>query len=249
VTRPTVTVVIPVRDGAGHVGRALASVVAQTVPPDAVAVVDDGSRDATVAVASRFGPPVTVVSTPPRGAAAARNRGIRDATTDTIAFLDADDTWPSDRLERHLAILAARDDAAVVLGATRYIGLSPAERARYRFPGPETTAVVMHLGAATVRRSVFRANGLLDESLRRYEDWDWFIRIRELGVVIHVDGAVANQYRRRPGSTSQVSRPGDPTVHQVLKRSLDRRRAGGAAPGPIGPMSSIPPASAPEACR
>lgn len=241
--RPTVTVVIPVRDGASHVGRALASVLEQTVPPEAVLVVDDGSRDATVSVASEFGPLVTVVSTPPRGAAAARNRGIRDATTHAVTFLDADNTWPSDRLERHLTILAARDDVEVVLGVTRYVGLSPEQRARHRFPGPDTTAVAMSFGAATARRSVFVVHGLIDESLRCYEDWDWFLRIRERGVVIHVDGAVANERRLRPGSTSQVKLPGDPTVHQVLKRSLDRRRAQGTAPGRLGSLPLFPPAS------
>jgi glycosyltransferase involved in cell wall biosynthesis len=243
VSRPTVTVVIPVRDGAAHVGRAVASVLGQTVAPELVLVVDDGSRDATVAVASAFGPPVTVVSTPPRGAAAARNRGIREATTDAVSFLDADDTWPSGRLERHLAILATRDDVDVVLGVTRYVGLPPEERARYRFPGPEATVVAMSFGAATIRHRVFVVHGCIDESLRRYEDWDWFLRIRELGVVIHVDGAVANEYRRRPGSTSQVAFPGDPTVHRVLKRSLDRRRARGAVPGRLGSLPIVPPAS------
>jgi glycosyltransferase involved in cell wall biosynthesis len=241
VTRPTVTVVIPVRDGADHVARALHSVLAQSVVPDVVSVVDDGSHDDTVAVVSAFGPPVTLVSTSPRGAAAARNRGIHDATTDTVTFVDADDTWPPGRMERHLAILDADPSVDVVLGATRYLGLSAEERSRYRFRGPEPIAVVMHLGAATVRRGAFAEHGLLDESLRRYEDWDWFLRIRERGVHIHVDEEVANEYRRRPGSTSQVARPGDPTMHDLLKRSLDRRRAGGGAAAPISTTLTPPP--------
>jgi glycosyltransferase involved in cell wall biosynthesis len=241
VTELTATVVIPVRDGAGYVARALESVLAQTSPPAVVSVIDDGSRDDTVSVVSRFARDVTLVSTPPHGAAAARNRGICDATTDVVAFLDADDSWPRDRLERHLAIFAANDDADVVLGATRYDGLSPDEQARYRFTGPETVAVVMHLGAATIRRSVFLEHGLLDDSLRLHEDWDWFLRIRERGVRIQVDGAVANLYRRRPESASRVRRPGDPTMNQVLKRSLDRRRAAGATPDPIGPLPLPPP--------
>lgn len=244
--RPTVTVVIPVRNGEAHVGRAVASVLAQSVIPDAVLVVDDGSRDATVAVASASGPPVTVITTPPRGAAAARNRGIRASTTATVAFIDSDDTWPSDRLERHLDILAARDDVDLVLGVTRYVDLSPEERLRYRFPGPDETAVAMSFGAATIRRTVFLEHGCLDESLRRYEDWDWFLRIRECGVAIHVDDRVANEYRRRADSTSQVARPGDPTVHQVLKRSLDRRRAAGAASRPLGALPITPPPSRPS---
>jgi glycosyltransferase involved in cell wall biosynthesis len=244
VTRPTVSVVIPVRDGAEYIARAVSSVLDQSVTPDAVLVVDDGSRDASVAVASRFGPPVTVISTPPRGAAAARNCGIREATTAAVGFLDVDDTWPSDRLERHLDVLSERDDVDIVLGATRYVGLSARERRRYRFPGREPIAVVMFLGATTVRRSVFRDHHGFDESLRRFEDWDWFLRMRELGVAIHVDAAVAAEYRRRPGSASQTTLPGDATVHEVLKRSLDRRRARGVASRPLDPLSIVPPNNA-----
>jgi glycosyltransferase involved in cell wall biosynthesis len=240
-TRPTVTAVIPVRDGADHVARALESVLAQSVTPDVVSVVDDGSSDGTAAVVAAFGPPVALVSTPPRGVAAARNRGIRDATTDAVTFLDADDTWPSGRVERHLAILAADPAVEVVLGATRYFDLSPEERAKYRFAGPEPVAVVMHFGAATVRREVFAEHGLLDESLRSHEDWDWFLRIRERNVRIHVDRDVANEYRRRPGSTSQITLPGDPTRHDILKRSLDRRRAGGGTAAPITTTITPPP--------
>ena len=239
-SQPTVTVVIPVRDGAEHLARALESVLAQSVPPDVVSVVDDGSRDDTVAIAAAFGPPIAVVSTPPSGAAAARNRGIGDATTDAVTFLDADDTWPPNRMERHVEILATRPEVAVVLGPTRYIGLSAEERGRYRFPGPEPVGVVMSLSAATMRRAVFTEHGLLDETLRRYEDWDWFLRIREAGVRIHVDDVVANEYRRRPGSTSQVAHPGDPTMHDLLKRSLDRRRRGGGPAAPIGPTLTPP---------
>ena len=240
----TVTVVIPVRNGSEYMAQAIESVLTQSVTPDAVSVIDDGSQDDTAAIARAFGHPVSILSTPPRGAAAARNLGIREATTDAVAFLDADDTWPNRRIERHLAILADNAAVEVVLGATRYIGLSAAERARYRFRGPEPVAVVMHLGAATIMRTTFADHGVLDESMRTSEDWDWFLRIRECGVSILVDEDVANEYRRRPGSASQIRVPGDPTVHEVLKRSLDRRRARGPV-DPITPELS-PPAAHPK---
>jgi len=108
------------------------------------------------------------------------------------------------------------------------------------------TIIAKPVSAPLVRRELFEKVGFFDESLRRYEDWDWFLRIRERGVRLHVDDNVANEYRRRPGSTSQVARPGDPTMHDLLKRSLDRRRAGGDTAAPIGSRLTQPPKAEPS---
>lgn len=97
-----VSVVIPCYNRAGILGRAIRSALAQTVVPDEIIVVDDGSRDESVAVARGFGDRVRVIEQPNGGAAAARNRGIAAAQGDWIAFLDSDDEWNSDKLERQL---------------------------------------------------------------------------------------------------------------------------------------------------
>lgn len=97
---PTVAVVIPVRNGRSLIRRAVASALAQSRLPDEIVVVDDGSTDGTGAVVREFGEGVTLIETPQQGVAAARNTGVAAASSDFVAFLDADDYWEPDHLER-----------------------------------------------------------------------------------------------------------------------------------------------------
>ncbi len=103
---PRFSVVIPAHNASGTVGRAIASVCAQTSPAHEVIVVDDGSSDATADVARTFGGSVTVIRQANSGVAAARNAGARAASGDWLAFLDADDWYAPDRLRLHAEWLA-----------------------------------------------------------------------------------------------------------------------------------------------
>lgn len=101
--RPTVSVVIPCYNGAGFLGEALASVLAQTHPVLEVILVDDGSTDDSAEIAAAFGSPVRVLRQPNRGESVARNRGVRESRGEWIAFLDADDAWLPERLAAQFA--------------------------------------------------------------------------------------------------------------------------------------------------
>jgi glycosyltransferase involved in cell wall biosynthesis len=91
--------------------RAIESVIAQTVPVDEIIVVDDGSLDGTAeAIRSRYGSRVAVFTQENAGVSAARNRGIREARCEWIAFLDSDDRWLPTKVERQSEALAALGD-------------------------------------------------------------------------------------------------------------------------------------------
>ena len=89
----SIAAVIPAFNAAATLRRAIASVLSQTEPPQQTVVVDDGSTDATAAVASEYGSAVCVVRQQNQGASAARNRGLAECRTTAVAFLDADDEW------------------------------------------------------------------------------------------------------------------------------------------------------------
>lgn len=96
-----ISVIIPTYNRREQVCRAIDSVLEQTLAADEIIIVDDGSTDGTAeAVASRYGSRVKVVRQPNAGAAAARNRGIQKAHGDWVAFLDSDDIWVANKLER-----------------------------------------------------------------------------------------------------------------------------------------------------
>lgn len=107
----SITVVIPTYNRAGWLPATVASVLQQTRPPDEVLIVDDGSRDDTEAVCRALPAPVRYVRQENAGVSAARNRGVREANGEWIAFLDSDDLWEPAKLEVQLAAMRAAPES------------------------------------------------------------------------------------------------------------------------------------------
>jgi len=209
-----VSVVIPTYNAAEFLADALNSVRRQDHEPLEIIIVDDGSTDATPQVIERRGSDVIFVRQANRGPAAARNRGLQEAHGEVIAFLDADDVWPDGTLMRQVASLTVRPEAEVAIGRTALLVKEESE-----------SWFVPLLGSAVFRRSVLDRVGCFDESLRYSEDHDWFLRARELGVVIAATDAITLRYRVHPESLTHVlNRPDGYQLPGVIKRSLDRRR-------------------------
>lgn len=101
-----VTVVVPTYNRAHFIEETVRSILAQSLPPFEVIIVDDGSTDDTADVCARFQEPVRYLRRQNEGAAAARNAGIQAAAGDWIAFCDSDDVWQRRKLERQMAALA-----------------------------------------------------------------------------------------------------------------------------------------------
>lgn len=97
----SVSVIIPVRNGARYIREAIDSVLAQTQPAFEVIVIDDGSTDnlPEVLASYRNTQQIVYLRTEGVGTAAARNLGIKQAAGDLIGFLDADDRWAPNKLE------------------------------------------------------------------------------------------------------------------------------------------------------
>jgi len=183
---PTLTVVVPVRNGARTIGDTLTGLVHQAPSPIIrdIVVVDDGSTDATRAVVQKF--PVTLLTEAGRGPAAARNRGLHAARGAIVAHLDAD-TLPT---RRWLAEIAAPfSDPAVNQVAGRMLGLRPATPAeRYyarRFLDCEADNAIAEgfpfaaAGNMAVRREAALAVGGWDEEFRVGQDVDLSHRLRQ----------------------------------------------------------------------
>ena len=118
-----VSALIPTYNRMGYVGRAVQSVIEQTVPVDEIIVVDDGSTDGTSEqIERRFGHSVRVIYQANQGVSSARRRGILEAKGDWIAFLDSDDEWTPDRNRILLqAIEEVPADVAWIFGNTEII--------------------------------------------------------------------------------------------------------------------------------
>lgn len=103
---PSISVIIPAYNAEKYIARAIEGVMAQTLPATEIIVVNDGSKDGTLKQLAKFGDAIKVINVLNGGAAYARNTGIQQAKGELIAFLDADDFWYPEKLEKQLQVFS-----------------------------------------------------------------------------------------------------------------------------------------------
>ena len=240
---PLVSAIIPVYNGAAFLAAAIRNVLDQDWTSLEIIVIDDGSTDETASIAAQLGDAIRYAHQARGGPASARNRGIRMARGELLAFLDVDDLWPRDKLRRQAGFLAAHAAVAIVQGLIVRMELDPSA------PGPDPVFEecsepyqFINLGSAVYRASVFDTVGPFDEALRENEDMDWFIRAWEANVAKVVQDQVALFYRRHAGNMTLEQRHPQLRIVSVLKRHLDRLRS--RKPTPDDGAADLPPIAA-----
>lgn len=180
-----VSVVVPAYNAERYLREAVESALAQTVAAEVI-VVDDGSTDGTAEVARSFGSRVRVLQQTNSRQAAARNAGARIAGGDYLAFLDADDVWEPDKLEKQLACLEADPTLGLVYCSVRemdergaLMGIRPA-----RLRGRAYRELLLgepwggiNGSTSLLPRRVFEEMGGFDTELPPCEDTDLFWRV------------------------------------------------------------------------
>jgi glycosyltransferase involved in cell wall biosynthesis len=190
---PTISVIIPTYNRAHMIGRAVRSVLSQTFQDFELIVVDDGSHDGTEDVIRRFGDARIryLRHDVNKGAQAARNTGIDAVRGNYISFLDSDDEWRPDKLQRQMEIFNTNPhrlaNLGVVLTGSQHVQLETNERSRpitYECYGdlyPEVfLRKVQGQMPALVRKDVLQQAGYYDESLPAAQDWDMLVRLAEI---------------------------------------------------------------------
>jgi glycosyltransferase involved in cell wall biosynthesis len=202
VPTPAISVVIPAYNAERFLPRCLSSVFAQTLPPREVFIADDGSTDDTARIAAQLG--ATVLRGPNRGPSAARNAGLRAASSPWVALLDADDLWAPDKLARQASLL--QPDTSLVYTGIRVFddtgvrnlpsSIPPATaRTRLRFLNTITPSSVL------LRRDLALQDGGFREDIRTCEDWEMWVRLARLGS-FQSDHAPLTDYFVYPNSLS-----------------------------------------------
>lgn len=180
-----VSVVIPAYNAERTLGATIDSVLGQTFRDIEVVVVDDGSADRTAAQAASYGTPVRVITTPNQGVAQARNTGIDEAVGEFVAFLDADDLWLPDKVERQVALLDSRPAAGVSTTGhmrVRDDTLEPLAHVPAEDPADVCATLLLrsqvagNLSTPIVRRDLATATRF-DPRFSQSADWDFFLRL------------------------------------------------------------------------
>lgn len=186
-TAMKVAAVIPVRNRAHLVGRAIQSALDQTYPISEIIVVDDGSTDNTIEVANSFKDQrVKVIQQGGKGACAARNTGWRSSSADWIGFLDSDDIWMPVKTEAQIA--CCKNDQEIVACFTGFMEVGNDSEYCYNPPAQAANLLDLQKGngigptsICLIRRSALEAIGGWDENLPSCQDWDMWLRLRRLG--------------------------------------------------------------------
>jgi glycosyltransferase involved in cell wall biosynthesis len=204
----SVSVIIPSYNSAEVVGDAVESALNQSTPPGEIIVVDDGSTDETRTTIGRYGPKVRYIYQNNQGVAAARNRGIREARGEFVAFLDADDVWHPCKLERQVDVMSQFPEL-VLLGTDSVSwpteGFStPSGSPVLQLVSFERMVVRNHLLTSSLiaRRKALDQAGEFDVRLQGPEDYDMWLRIARFGELGNLRERLIG-YRETPGSLSK----------------------------------------------
>jgi len=182
-----VSVVIPNYNYAHYLREAVDSVLAQTYPDIEIIAVDDGSTDGSREVIQSYGQRITAVLQQNQGVAAARNNGVAIGKGEFVAFLDADDAWMPEKIERQISAFSQDENLGLVHVAVEEIN-ERGDAIRTVTCGLEGNvssdllrfdrAVILGGGSGLmVTRAVFDEVGGFDEELSTSADWDLFYRI------------------------------------------------------------------------
>jgi len=158
-TPPLVSVIIPLHNAEPFVGSAVRSVLEQTWPDLEVILVDDGSTDGSLEQCKALTDPrIRLIRQPKRGASAARNLGIRAARGRYLAFLDADDCWKPDKLQRHLDVLER--ERSIGLSFDRCVTID-ARGELLGLPQPSHTLAYVGLSDLLIRSPIWTASAFV----------------------------------------------------------------------------------------
>jgi len=216
--KASLSVVIPVRNGARFLAEAVASVRAQAEVAAEIIVVDDGSTDDTPAVIAAL-PGVRVIRQAPAGAGAARNRGAEAATGEWLAFLDADDLWTPDKLAVQRRWLAAHPETDIVFGYGANFTLA-ADGTRREEPARPACLP----GAALLRRDYFLAHAKFDPAHQPSEVIEWNLRLNAKGARLGVVPETILWRRLHEANTRRLGDGGRAADLRLVREHLARRR-------------------------
>ncbi|PJZ54644.1 glycosyltransferase family 2 protein [Leptospira adleri] len=183
-----ITVVIPTYNREKKILNSIESVLRQTKVPQEILIVDDGSTDATVfSIKERFSnflERIRILSLEHRGVSFARNRGVEAASTDWIAFLDSDDEWLPNKLERQWDVLKKHPSIRILQSLEIWIrnGKRVNPPVYLQKKDGSIFAESLEFCAVTpssviLRKDLFWENGGMDENLPACEDYDLWLRV------------------------------------------------------------------------
>ena len=206
-----VSVIIPTFNRGDVLSRAIGSVLGQTFGDFELIVVDDGSTDHTKDLVTSLTGTIRYIIQSHKGVSAARNRGILESTGKLVAFLDSDDEWREDKLEKQVKLFESRDQHFICHSDELWLrhGKIVIQKEIHRKQGGHfferaLERCLISPSAVIMTRSLLNETGYFDESLPAAEDYDLWLRITAYNSVKFVDEPLVIKHGDREDQLSRI---------------------------------------------
>lgn len=206
-----ISVIIPTYNRRHTLGRAIQSVMDQSLLPAEIFVVDDGSTDGTSEWIQKSYPSIQLIIQPKQGVSAARNTGINAAEYDWTAFLDSDDEWLPNKLEKQVEALQRNPDIKFCHSEENWIrnGVRVNQKKGHQKYGGyifEQCLDKCRISPSTllIHKSIFESVGYFDESFQVCEDYDLWLRITAKYLVLYLKESLVKKYGGHEDQLSNV---------------------------------------------
>ncbi|MCX7748007.1 MAG: glycosyltransferase family 2 protein [Clostridia bacterium] len=242
-----VSVIIPTHNRSWLLINAISSVMKQTHKNLEIIIIDDHSTDETAEIVTSIDDPrVIYVKNQKKGGNAARNTGISLSTGDFVAFLDDDDEWVEDKIEKQLKVFGMDSRVGLVYTGSKLIYLDfGVSYDNIPFAGGDLSKIILmrnpigSTSSVMIKRNIFKRAGLFDESLPALQDYDLWIRICQACQIGFVKEPLLYYYMRSDANQISVSmekrdisisRINEKYIHlfeRLTKKQLVERKAAG----------------------
>ena len=206
----SISVIIPTYNRAYCLSRAIDSVLAQSHPVEKICVIDDGSTDDTQQLLQSNYPQIHYIRQENKGVSAARNKGIRKIKSQWIAFLDSDDEWLPQKIEKQLFELTRQPmyklihcDEVWIRNGVRVNAMNKHKKSGGDIFESCLPLCVISPSASIIQRELLLEVGLFNESFPACEDYDLWLRICSSHPVLYVNEKLLRKYG---GHEDQLSR-------------------------------------------
>jgi glycosyltransferase involved in cell wall biosynthesis len=223
---------MPVKNGEKFIEEALCSLLINTIAEDEIIIIDDSSTDNTLDILNRFSKtskiPTKIIQGVNLLPSGARNEGLKIANGKYISFIDHDDLWPKNRLDRHLELLSLQN-VDVIQGKIEYFSENPytLKNTIKKFKDfPEDKCIYFcQLGSFTYKAHVFKSLGNFNATFKYGEDQDFYLRLKEKGISIYQDENISLRYRiHDKNMTSSSDFNNINTLAKILHASIQRKK-------------------------
>jgi glycosyltransferase involved in cell wall biosynthesis len=219
-----ISVIIPAFNARAFIGASIESILNQTVIPGEIIVINDGSTDGTSDfIKSLKVDRLKILEQSKQGVAAALNLGITNSRGNMLAFLDADDLWLPDKLEKQLQAIDEVD--MVFTRIENFIDSSMDSNLSQKLDVNLNPFIGIHKSTLLIRKPSMLKAGLFERD-RKVEFLEWYGRAKDLGLSEHIVSKVLVKRRIHGNNQSILNKELRNEFPKILKTILDRRRQG-----------------------